>query len=292
MKPWAQRANLLLMGAMARLPLPLVRSLGQGLGWALYWAVPARRKVAQRNIERCFPGLSKQDAAERVRQHFGVFAQAWLDRGWLWGAAREVVAGRVRLVGATEALAGGEPTVVFGPHFVGMDAAWLALVLHQPRRCCGLYAPQDDALIDAWMAEGRQRFGSPLVIPREQGVKPLAKALREGMPLYVLPDMDHGLRDSVWDRFFGVRACTLTSLPRLAALGRAKVVALRAELTPTGYDVHVLPTWEDYPTGDLQADVRRMNHELEQMVLLQPTQYYWVHKRFKTRVEGEPPFYS
>lgn len=284
-----------MVGALRRLgrwPLPVVRAAGWLLGHVLWLAVPARRRVALRNVQLCFPQRSPPEQAALVRAHFVAFAQAWVDRGWLWEASEAVVAQRVRLVGQTQALAGSQPLVVFGPHFVGMDAAWMALVLHQPRRCCGLYARQDDAWVDAWMARGRQRFGQPLVLPKEAGVKPLAKAVREGMPLYLLPDMDHGLRDAVWARFFGVQAATLTSLPRLAALGRAQVVALRAELTPSGYDVHVHPVWSGYPSGDVQADAQRMNEELERLIALQPAQYYWVHKRFKTRPSGEAPLYG
>lgn len=292
MRPWAQRAMLALMALAARLPLPVVRGMGWVMGHVLLWLVPKRRKVARVNLQRCFPGMANQDLARLLRQHFVRFAQAWLDRGWLWMAPEATVRQRVRLVGAVGELQGDMPTLVFGPHFVGLDAAWMAMLLHVPRRCCGLYAKQEDVLIDAWMAEGRQRFGQPLVVPKGDGVKPLAKALRQGMPLYLLPDMDHGLRDSVWATFFGQSAATLTSLPRLAGLGKAKVVAVRAELTPHGYDVHVLPAWANYPTEDTLADVQRMNHELERMVSQQPDQYFWVHKRFKTRPPGEPSFYG
>ena len=292
MKPWAQKAMLALLALAARLPLPLVRSLGWVMGYALFALVPKRRKVARINLQRCFPDLTERERAKLLRQHFVYFAQAWLDRGWLWMAPESTVRQRVRLVGAVDALQGQEPTLVFGPHFVGLDAAWMAMLVHLPRQCCGLYARQEDALIDAWMAQGRQRFNHPLVVPKEDGIKPLAKALRQGMPLYLLPDMDHHLRDSVWATFFGVSAATLTSLPRLAALGKAQVVALRTQLTSHGYEVHVSPAWSDYPTTDVQADVQRMNHELENMVRQQPAQYFWVHKRFKTRPTGDASFYD
>lgn len=291
MKPWAQNAMLGLMTASAHLPLIASRGLGWLMGQVLHTLAGKRRRVAQTNWRQCFPDQPEPEVRRAVRRHFVLFAQAWLDRGWLWQAPREVVARRVRLVGALDALAGPEPVVVFGPHFVGMDAAWMALTVHLPRPCCGLYAPQNDQLIDAWMSAGRQRFGDPLVIPRDHGLKPLAKAMRQGLPLYLLPDMDHGIGDAVWATFFGVPAATLTSLPRLAALGRAQVVSVRAELVPGGYDVHVSPAWVDYPTGDVVADVQRMNHELEHLVRAQPEQYFWVHKRFKTRPSGEPPLY-
>jgi KDO2-lipid IV(A) lauroyltransferase len=80
-------------------------------------------------------------------------------------------------------------------------------------------------------------------------------------------------------------------LPRFARLGRAQVVPVISRMTATGYDVEVLPPWQHYPTDDVTADAARMNHELEALIATMPTQYYWVHKRFKTRPEGQPSVY-
>lgn len=292
MSPWVAKSAIRLMAAVGPLPLPVVRSLGWVFGQVLHGLARERRHIALTNWRLCFPGDDDATRRRAVKAHFVVFAQAWLDRGWLWHAPRDVVARRVRLTGQTDALQGTEPVVVFAPHFVGLDAGWLALTLHLTRQSCGLYAPQQDPTVDAWMAAGRQRFGDPQVIAKWQGLKPLAAAVRAGKPLYLLPDMDHNLNDSVWAPFYGHRVATLTSLPRFAALGRAKVVPVLARLTPQGYDVEVLPVWANYPTADLDTDVERMNRELEQMIARQPEQYYWVHKRFKTRPPGEPGVYE
>jgi len=289
--PMASRWALILMAGLSPLPLPLLRGLGWVLGHALYVLAVGRRRVALVNWGLCFPQDTPAQRRRAVRTHFVQFAQAWLDRSWLWEAPREVVQQRLRLTGRVDALAGHTPTVVFAPHFVGLDAGWIGLTLLQPRRCAGIYAPQANAAVDAWMARGRQRFGDPLVVAKWQGLKPMAAALREGLPLYLLPDMDHGLNDSVWAPFFGTPVATLTSLPRFARLGRAQVVPVVSRMTPTGYDVEVLPPWQHYPTDDVAADVARMNRELEALIATMPTQYYWVHKRFKTRPEGQPSVY-
>ena len=287
----ASRLGVAFMAALSHLPLPVVRGLGWLLGQALYGLAVGRRRVALVNWGLCFPQDTPAQRRRAVRTHFVQFAQAWLDRSWLWEAPASVVRQRLRLTGHLDALAGTAPTVVFAPHFVGMDAGWIGLTLLQPRRCAGIYAPQANVAVDAWMAQGRQRFGDPLVVAKWQGLKPLAAALREGMPLYLLPDMDHGLADSVWAPFFGTPVATLSSLPRFARLGRAQVVPVISRMTATGYDVEVLPPWQHYPTDDVTADAARMNHELEALIATMPTQYYWVHKRFKTRPEGQPSVY-
>ncbi|NQW92702.1 MAG: lipid A biosynthesis acyltransferase, partial [Polaromonas sp.] len=90
---------------------------------------------------------------------------------------------------------------------------------------------------------------------------------------------------------FGVPTATVPSLPRFARLGRAKVVSAVVSMTPTGYEVKMLPAWENFPTDDVVADTALMNKKLEGYIREQPAQYFWVHKRFKTRPEGAAELY-
>jgi KDO2-lipid IV(A) lauroyltransferase len=273
------------------LPLPWLRALGAALGWLLYALVGRRRRIAEINLGLCFP---QQDAAQRrrmVRQHFVLFAQAWLDRGWLWEGSPELVRRRLRLRGAVHELQSTAPTLLFAPHFVGMDAGWIGLTAHVERRFCGLYARQRNPVMDQWMAEGRRRFGEPHIVAKSAGLKALVSALRAGEPLYLLPDMDYGPRDSVFVPFYGISAATIPSLSRFARMGGARVLPILSRLTPEGYDITVLPPWQDFPTEDVLADTARMNQLLEEWIGETPEQYYWVHKRFKTRPAGEASFY-
>ena len=288
---WLTRTGISLMQVLTVFPLPLTRAFGVGLGWALYGLVGARRRVVQANLHLCFPALADADRHQLARQTFVYFAQAWLDRAWLWHAPQAWVRQRVRLTGAVHELAGHEPTVIFLPHFVGLDAAWAAAALHSPRLSTTIYTDQSNKLVDQWILRGRQRFGHLRLFGRADGVKPIVTALREGQPLYLLPDMDFGPDDSVFVPFYGLPTATVPSLSRFARLGRAKVVPLVPRLTPRGYDVEVLPAWVHFPTEDPVADAARMNAHLQAYIDTMPAQYYWVHKRFKTRPDGEPPVY-
>jgi len=122
--------------------------------------------------------------------------------------------------------------------------------------------------------------------PRRQ-----AAELRKGGLLYLLPDMDFGRDQTVFVPFYGVPAATVPSLSRFARLGRAKVVPIVSKLTPTGYEIEVLPAWRDFPTEDVVADTALMNRRLQGYIDTMPSQYYWVHRRFKTRPEGAAPVY-
>lgn len=273
------------------LPLSWLRALGALLGWLLYALVGRRRRIAEINLGLCFPQHDVATRRRMVRQHFVLFAQAWLDRGWLWEGSPELVRRRLRLRGAVHELQSTAPTLLFAPHFVGMDAGWIGLTAHVERRFCGLYARQRNPVMDQWMAEGRRRFGEPHIVAKSAGLKALVSALRAGEPLYLLPDMDYGPRDSIFVPFYGVTAATIPSLSRFARMGGARVLPILSRLTPEGYDVTVLPPWQDFPTEDVMADTARMNRLLQEWIDETPEQYYWVHKRFKTRPAGEASFY-
>lgn len=285
------RFFLFLVALLGRLPLTWNRAIGRALGLALYPLLKSRHRVVLTNLTLCFPQWPALQREQCAREVFVHFMQAWLDRGWLWHGNPGVALQRLRLTGAVEELQGDTPTVLFAPHFVGMDAGWTALTQQVPRQFGTIYSSQVNKDADAWILAGRKRFGTVRLIPRLDGVKPIASVLKTGGLLYLLPDMNFDPSESLFVPFFGVSAATVPSLSRFARLGRAKVVPILARMTPAGYDIKVLPSWKDYPSGDLEADTTLMNRRLEDYIATMPSQYYWVHKRFKDRPNGEQPPY-
>lgn len=279
------------MRLMAVLPLSWVRALGALLGLLLYALVRSRRKVALTNLALCFPQWSQARRRQTARRSFIYLAQAWLDRGWLWHASEAVLRRRLRLFGALHEFDGREPTVVFSPHFYGLDAGATAINMNVQREFTSIYTPQANAQVDEWIKAGRLRWGRVRLFHRIDGVKANLAGLRSGQVLYLLPDMDFGSEGSVFVPFFGVKAATVPSIARFARLGRAKVISVVPRMTAQGYEVEILPAWSDFPTGDLLADTARGNALLETLVLSMPDQYYWVHRRFKSRPPGEPSLY-
>jgi Kdo2-lipid IVA lauroyltransferase/acyltransferase len=284
------------MRLLARCPLPTVRALGWLLGWLLYGLAVPRRRVVQKNLSLCFPELSARRRQALARQTFVRFAQAWLDRSWLWHSSRAVLEQRLQLRpagGARDlaALQGPQPTVIFAPHFVGMDAGWTALTLQLPRSFSTIYTDQANKVLDAWILQGRQRHGASQLYGRVAGVRSIVSGLKNGQALYLLPDMNFGPEESIFVPFFGIQAATVPSLSRFARLAGARVVPVLSRMTAQGYVVEVLPAWIDYPSADSVADTALMNRRLQDYIATMPDQYYWVHKRFKSRPPGEPGFY-
>lgn len=280
------------LALLALLPLAFWRGWGVALGWLLYGLVPRRRKVALVNLALCFPEKSEAQRKQLARRHFVRFVQAFLDRIWLWHGSPALLQRRLRMQGDVVALQGQAPVILFAPHFVGLDAGGMALSGQLLQRdFISIYTPQRNAAVDGWIRRGRTRFPNAKVVWRRDGVKPIIKALREGGMLYLLPDMNFGPQESIFVTFFGQPAATVPSLSRFARLGKAQVVSTITFMERHGYTLHVQGAWEDFPTDDAVADTQRMNHCLEDWVRQRPEEYFWVHKRFKTRPEGMAPVY-
>lgn len=276
---------------VALLPLPWLRSIGWLLGRILHVLVRSRRRVVMTNLRLCFPAWTEQKIHKCSVDVFVHFVQSWLDRGWLWHASPALTRERLHLVGAVHELAGNDPLVIFAPHFMGLDAGWTALTQQIPRRFSTIYTNQANLVSDAWILQGRKRFGEVCLFGRSDGVKAILTGLKKGDPLYLLPDMNFGPEDSVFVPFYGVQAATVPSLSRFAKLARAKVVPITSRMTKWGYDIEVHASWTDFPSNDIVADTAQMNARLQTYIDSMPSQYYWVHKRFKDRPAGEFPPY-
>jgi KDO2-lipid IV(A) lauroyltransferase len=286
------RFALWLLKGLGRLPLRWVRGLGGALGALFYLVSAERRSVALTNVGLCFPELSPPERRQLARAHFGVFAQALLDRGFLWWGTPSLIQSRVRWVDFHhfEAARTRGPVILLAPHFVGLDAGGVLATLTW--RLVSIYSNQKNPEFNRAVLEGRSRFNSPVLLSRQDGVRGALKALREGLPFYYLPDMDFGARDAIFVPFFGVPAATVTAVPRLARLADALVVPCVTRMTPMGYEVRLYPAWENFPGGDVVLATERLNAFIEARVREMPEQYLWTHKRFKTRPPGEARVYA
>lgn len=292
------RALLAVLRLLQRLPLPLLAALGWGLGQLLYALAGSRRRIALRNLELCFPDWPLAQRRRVARRHFGWVARSVLERALLWWGDEARIRRLIRVEGdiglaEREMQASGRPTMWLCPHFVGLDVAGAAILLFQPRPGASIYQAQSNPVIDAEMRRGRLRFGDVQIFARNESVKPLMRAVREGRGFFNLPDMDFGAKDAAFVPFFGVPAATLLAPSRMArALGMV-VQPVIAELLPggRGYVVRFLDPLPDFPTADAVADTAALNRWIEARIRERPEQYLWVHKRFKTRPPGEPPLY-
>ena len=273
------------------LPLPVLRALGGGLGRVLYLFGKERRNVALTNLRLCFPEKTETERERIARAHFIAFAQAALDRTLGWWASRERLERLIRIHGV-EHLTNpeGRPVVMLAPHFVGLDAGGTVVSMHVVG--CSVFSKQKNPVLNKLLYDGRMRFNEAVLLSRQDGMRKILKALKDGYPFYYLPDMDFGPKESIFVPFFGVQAATIPALSRLVRLTNAVVVPVIVKQVADGYEVEVQPPWENFPGESVEADTAYMNRYIESQVLRMPEQYFWLHKRFKTRPPGEQRFYK
>lgn len=274
------------------LPLRILNPIGQGVGLLFLMLGKERREVTRTNLRLCFPALSDDQRDKILGGHFRAFGRAVLEAGIVWWGSEQRIRKLVRMEGYEHILAlGGKPYILLAPHFAGIEHAGLRVSMESPGMA--IYVRQKNRTFDAFLRRKRTRFAGTQMISRQEGVKPMIRALREGMFLQLSPDMDLGPKDSIFVPFFGVPCATVTILPRLAKLTGARIVPAEVSQLPKGqgYCVRIYPAWENYPTHDVHADTQRMNAFIEERTREIPEQYLWMHKRFKTRPPGEPRIY-
>jgi len=286
------RIAVALFWALHFLPLQVLARIGEAAGAILYFLGGERRHICLTNLARCLPEMPEAKRVALAKAHFRAFGRSVLERSILWWAPRERVERMVRIAGLERLRAlKGQPVVLLAPHFVGLDAGCTRLTCEID--IAGIYAKQKNRVFDALLLSGRTRFGRQRAISRQEGVRPALAALKEGIPFYYLPDQDYGPREAIFVPFFAASAATITGLSRLTRLSGARVLPCVTRMLPggAGYELVCHPVWEDFPSGDDAADARRMNAFIEERVREMPEQYFWTHKRFKTRPPGEAKWY-
>lgn len=276
------------------LPFGLLAGLGRLLGGLLYLLGGRRRKIAEINLALCFPELSPDARQALTRQHFSQLGRSILERGVFWWSSRQRIERIIRVNGEEKIraeLAAGRPVILLAPHFLGLDAGGVAITMRFD--IVSIYSTQTNPVFNQVLLKGRSRFGDQLLLSREDGVRATVKAMKAGRPFYYLPDLNPRRRDAVFVPFFGISTATITGLPRLAKAAGAVVLPCVTRMLPgsAGYEVTIGDAWTDFPGPDPVADAARMNAWIETAIRTMPEQYYWVHRRFKTRPEGEPRFY-
>ncbi len=271
------------------LPLPWIGALGAGLGSILYRF--GRGRVTRINLALCFPDMPERERYALGLKHFRMLGRNALELSLMVWGTEEQLQRMIRVEGIEHLrAAAGRPVIVLAPHFIGLNMGGIRVAWEIPDSA-SVYSRQKNPTVEEIFYRARTRFGSPVLVSRQEGLRAVIRVVKSGKAFYFLPDMDFGRRDAVFVPFFGVSTATITTLPRLAKLAGAAVIPVVTRQVGEGYVVKFYPEWKDYPTGDLEADVRRMNAFIEERVREMPEQYFWAHKRFKTRPPGEPSPY-
>ena len=287
---WPAWLGIGVMALLARLPWPLQRVLGYGLGAVLRVAMRDRRDIAARNLALCFPRLDDAARAALLREHFAAlgigvfeFARAW------WGSVAPLRHG-LQIEGLEHmqaARAGGRGVIVISGHFTTLEVCGRLLCDQVP--LAGMYRPHAEPVMEWAVKRGRLRYAAAMFTKQE--LRPAVKHLKQGGLLWYAPDQDPSRGDSVYVPFFGRPAHSLTSTHQLARLSGAAVVAFQhLRRDDGGYTLRLLPALDAFPSQDAAADTARVMATIEAMARAAPAQYLWIHRRFKRQPDGSSPY--
>lgn len=277
------------------LPYSLVQALARFFGGVCYYLVIPRRKVGLINLRLCFPEYTVMQRQQILKRHFYHMALLLLEYGRNWYAKPQVLKEMVRYHYKNhldEALERGEKVILLYPHFTAFEAAVYAL--NQDVPLISVYSHQKNKQLDEQILRGRHRYNNVFLIGRTEGLRSIIRQIKTShAPFLYLPDQDFGAKDSIFASFFGVPTATIAGLSRIAKMTGAKVIPIVPYRAADGkVDLWFYPAWENFPSEDVLVDVQRMNDFIEERVRECPEQYFWLHKRFKTRPEGEASFYE
>lgn len=264
------------------------------LGQLFYRFAKRRRQIARCNIDLCFPGRTERERETMTREVMESIGIAFFETGmaWFWPRSRlqklYTIDGLEHLRAAQR---DGQGMLLMALHFSHIDIG--AKLLGFEFSIDASYRPHNNPVYEYVQRRGRERHSAEgRAIPRDD-IRAMIKALRAGRAIWYAPDQDYGPKHSIFVPLFGVPAATVTATSQLARMGKARVIGFTQRRKPGGgYHLQIYPPLQDFPSGDEVADTIRINEFVEARILEQPEQYLWVHRRFKTRPQGEADVYA
>jgi lauroyl/myristoyl acyltransferase len=283
---------LLVAVVLSLLPRSARHALGDGIGAYLYRNNQKRKVVVEKNLRQVFPNASESELQEKVRSHLGWYGKALVDYCLFFFGSKNRLKSLVS-IGNEKLLAdigNDQPVILMLAHSVMLEFA--AVALSNNYKSFGSYKPSTNPVFDWMIARSRCRFAD-FVVSRDEGLRPLIRAIKSKRIMIFLPDEDLGLDNAVFAPFFNRDKATLTTPARLSKLGGAKAVAgfVVFDESTSQYQLKLEAMPSDYPSGDSGVDASALNGALERLVMKSPEQYLWVMKFFRTTPPENRPFY-
>lgn len=283
----------LLIGLMklgAKLPFSVQVMIGKIMGMALYPLLSRFRKIAFINISRCFPNKNKSEVEMLVRQNFEALGISIFEIANAYFATDEKIMSMLSIHNEhylTQAIENKQSVILLSAHFMPLMLGGRALLLKH--HIANIYRPQNNLLFDEVMRERFVSHGATMI--KTKDIKSLLKAIKNKLPIWYAPDQDLGADKCIFAPFFGIQTATVSATARLAKNENTVVIPFFFNRTESGYSMNFEAPIENYPNADATISATMTNQILEAQILKYPDQYLWIHKRFKTRPEGESDFY-
>lgn len=289
---WPAWFGLGLLWLIGRLPYRCQLSIGKNIGRAVYFFPSKLKAITDVNIKLCFPQLSLDERNKLAKKNFESLGIGLIEAGMSWWTPASKLQQLFKVNGfeyAEEALAKGKGIILLGPHFTCLEMVGRLLGLKYSFAV--MYRPHKKQFVN-FIHERFRKKNYLRYIPRHR-MRDLIRALNENMAIWYAYDVDGGKKRSVFAPFFGIQTASLTTVSRIAEMSGAAIIPIGfyRHDDEFRYEVNLYPPLENFPSGDLVEDARRLNETLEVAIREKPEQYVWQYKRFKTRPQGEARFY-
>lgn len=274
-----------------QLPYSWFMRLGKWFGYYVSFIPHYNRTVTLINLKLCFPEKTDAERLQMMRRCYESLGMAMLETSFSCWASDKRLQGLVTINNANfQQHCEGHGVLLIVPHYHVLEITGRLCAMQVPN-LSAVYRPHRKPVIEL-MNKKHLSNNFKILIPRTNG-KGMIRLLRDKGLLFFLPDIDAGKKQSVFANFFGIQTASVASVPKLVALGKAKVVFVHAyrKSDLSGYEISFSQPLENYPSDHELRDVERVNDEMEKLIRLYPEQYLWQYRRFRTRPSGESDFY-
>jgi KDO2-lipid IV(A) lauroyltransferase len=290
---WPTWLGLGLLWCLSHLPFAWQLTTGRQLGRLVRMAGQRRERIATVNLALCFPDMPTDVRDRVIAELFESIGIGIMEMSMSWWSPDRKLRQLADIRGLEHlqaALQQGRGAILLSGHFTTLEIGGRLLAQHAPFHV--MYREHKNAAFESVMHAARVRnFGQ--AIPRGD-LRGMLHSLKANIPVWYAPDQDYGENQSVFVPFFNIPAASITGTSRLARISGAPVVPFFQTRLPgsRGYRLTLYPALDNFPGASVEADTRRINAILEEQIRMQPGQYLWVHRRFKTRPPGESGVYE
>ncbi|WKS98286.1 LpxL/LpxP family Kdo(2)-lipid IV(A) lauroyl/palmitoleoyl acyltransferase [Gallibacterium anatis] len=292
-KYWPLWFGIVLFRLMLLLPYPCLVKIGHGLGklFSKFKFGKRRLAIARRNLELCFPEMSELQRQDLLKQNIYAIGMAIIETGMAWFWSDKRIKKWSKIEGLDYLTNANSGVILVGIHFLTLELG--ARILGLYHQGIGVYRPNDNPLFDWLQTKGRVRSNKSML--DRHNLRGMIRALRQGETIWYAPDHDYGRKSAVFVPFFAVKNAATTT--GTAFLKRSVPQSLVIPFTPlrnkdgSGYTISISAPIDLSDCEDDVAIVTRVNQAIEREIKKDPSLYMWLHRRFKTRPEGEKSFY-
>jgi len=275
------------------IPQHAAAKLSRCLGGIWFVLDRRHRAVAINNLTYVF-GCEKSptEIRQMARRIFANLVRILFEIGWAYRCRPQEVVRYIRFDGLLhlhQAFRKGRGVLVLTGHFGNWELlADAAGVLGYPINV--IYRPLDFKPLDRFFEHLRGRSGAQL-FTKARAMRKVLRSLQNRELVGILLDQNAQRRAGVFVEFFGKTACTNKGLALIAQKTGAPVIPIFLVREADKYRMVIEPEVPLIKTGDKARDVaentRQYNRVIESMIRRHPEQWFWVHRRWKTRPKNE-----